>query len=149
MKRVASFGLFLNPLFLILGFLTSYFRSIQLGYDESEHYDLLVTKTDAQNKRNEKFAKIIISKIKELKMKGVKIQTIRIKETVKEYVLAHGIFWVDNEVGLKNLSILLTHLSELEEEKPIYFSKMSIKNSNIDVKNPILIREETIKIFCQ
>ena len=73
--------MFLSPVFLLLGFLTSWIRSVQLNYDESDEYDLIETKSDSQNKRNLKFANIIIDKMVKLKIKGIQIQAIRIRQT--------------------------------------------------------------------
>mmetsp|Transcript_20921 Transcript_20921/g.18555 ORF Transcript_20921/g.18555 Transcript_20921/m.18555 type:complete len:211 (+) Transcript_20921:1399-2031(+) len=83
------------------------------------------------------------------KIKGIKIEAIRIRETNKDWVIAHGIFWVEGEDGLRNLCILLSHLSCLKDSKCIYFSKISIKNSNVDINNLEIISETTIKTFCQ
>lgn len=93
--------MFLSPLFLLLGFLISRIRSIQINYDESDDYDQIETMSDSQNKRNLKYANLIIDKMMKLKMKGIRIQAIRIRQTKKDWVIAHGIFWVDNEAGLK------------------------------------------------
>lgn len=69
MVKIATFGIFFTPVILLLGYIVSVLRSIQLKYDESDDYDEIETKSDAKNKLNLKYANIIIDKIIELKLK--------------------------------------------------------------------------------
>lgn len=124
-------------------------RAAHLKYDESDDYDEIETKSDSKNKINLKYANIIIDKIMELKLKGVKIQAVRIKKNNKDCVLAHGIFWVENDIGLQNVAILLAHLSELSEDKNVYFSKIALKNDSFDIHNLEVVSEYGIKLFTQ
>ena len=103
-------------------------RAKQLKYDESDDYDEIKTKPDAKNKLNLKYANIIIDKIVELKIKGVKIQSIYIKSIKKNTAIAHGILWCDNEIGLKNAAFLLAQLCDQANSDIIYFSKISFRN---------------------
>ena len=121
---IVSYGVFFSPFALLLGYLISVLRGYCLQYDESDDYDEIDTKSDAKNKKNLKYANLIVDKMIELRLACVKIQAIRIKFSNKHRCVAHGIFHCDNDMGLINVAILLAHLCSEDMPKPIYFNKI-------------------------
>ena len=144
---IASYSIFLTPVFFIFGYFVSAFRAMQLKYDESDDYDEIRTKPDAKNKRNLKYANIIIDLIIELKLKGVRIQSIYVKSVRKKIAIAHGIFWWENEIGFRNAAILLAYLWDQSNNDIIYFSKLSFRNIEYKVENLEILSENWIKDF--
>lgn len=139
-REICSFSVYFTPIVFITAWAFARKKADEkiykgkngeeIIYNESDDYDIIETESNRTSKRTKRLEKIVINKIKSMNLKGVRAKTLRVdcsypNGTDKEETIAHGVFSLENTVGLFNCLVLL---SRLWKEENIYFSKISFFN---------------------
>ena len=128
---LSSFLLYMSPIVFVAAFFLAQRKADTLDSDESDYYNIIATDSNKDTQGSKKLRQVIQEKIKQLNMKGVRINVARIetmwkkKNIAQNDIVGHAIFSVENGVGLINLMVLM---GKLWREQNIYFSKLSVFN---------------------
>ena len=150
----ANIGLYFTPFVAFVAYAAAYKKGRTYGgfYNESDDYLLIETDSNKATSQTRKLQKTVIKKIKTLGLKGIRAKSLRcyavgrIGDTQNKdcEIIAHGVFSLDNQLGLKNILLLL---AKLWAENKIYFSKISFFNVNFYYKELNIVDSTFMSIF--
>lgn len=157
-NQIAAFEVYLTPLIFITFWILAAIKANkeiysktkgELVYNESDDFDLIETDSNRSSTSTKQLKKIVIEKIMSLKVDGVRAKTLRVdsimlNDTNKLEIIAHGVFSVENSVGLYNCLVLLSHLWK---EDNIYFSKISFFNIQFYYKDLSPLMSKSIELL--
>ena len=150
----ANIGLYLTPFVASIAYAAAYKKGRTYGgfYNESDDYLLIETDSNKATSQTRKLQKTVIKMIKKLGLKGIRAKSLRcyavgsIEDTENKdrEIIAHGVFSLDNQLGLNNILLLL---ARLWDKKKIYFSKISFFNVNFYYKELNIVDNNFMIVF--